>query len=380
MSDLTIRHANAALAASCGAAAKRFFRAVRQPERAQAQRLLSILRRNADCLYGRAHRLHKVRSVQDFQAALPVVTYDDLRPWIERALAGEPNVLTSEEVLLAELTGGSTSAAKHIPYTSGLMREFQAALAPWLWNLYSTHPSLLRCTAYWQVMPLGRTSERTRGGIPVGLGAESVYFTVAQRRALARILCVPSEVGLIPDLDAALYTTLFLLLRDEYLGLISVWNPMLLMILLGRARDWREELVRDLRDGELRSPHLPAGLRRNYRPAPQRALHVDQCLRRKNPNPEELWPRLSLVSCWGDAGAAHEFQLLERRFPNLTLQKKGLLATEGVVTIPVASAGNVAAVTSHFLEFLDSAGTPRLVHELERNGEYTVALTRKSVV
>ena len=59
----------------------------------------------------------------------------------------------------------------------------------------------------------------------------------------------------------------------------------------------------------------------------------------------------------------------------MAFQKKGLLATEGVITIPRANAGNVAAVLSHFLEFLDDQGRPHLVHEVEPGAEYSVAIT-----
>ena len=56
---------------------------------------------------------------------LPIVTYDDIEPFIERVCAGESNVLTSEPVLMVEKTSGSTAAAKYIPYTRSLRRQFQ---------------------------------------------------------------------------------------------------------------------------------------------------------------------------------------------------------------------------------------------------------------
>ena len=56
---------------------------------------------------------------------------------------------------------------------------------------------------------------------------------------------------------------------------------------------------------------------------------------------------------------------------------KGLLATEGVVSVPVRGS-NVLAVSSHVLEFIDEAAPdarPRLVHEIEIGGRYEVLLT-----
>jgi hypothetical protein len=68
---------------------------------------------------------------------------------------------------------------------------------------------------------------------------------------------------------------------------------------------------------------------------------------------------------------------LNQRFPNVCVQGKGLLATEGVVSVPIEEYGApVAAVTSHFLEFLDEqSGECRLVAELEEGREYSVVVT-----
>lgn len=375
MPDLSVLRASASLWSSFAPGGTLFSRALKQPAVAQRERLFSILRRNANCVYGRAHSLERVQSVGDFQASLPVVIYEDLRPWVERILGGEENVLASDPVLLVERTSGSTTAAKYIPYTAGLFAEFQAALAPWLWNLYTTYPGLLRGTAYWQVTPLARAPERTRGGIPIGLGAEASYFTPLQQRALARLLSVPAETAGVADIESSLYVTLFFLLRDRNLSLISVWNPSFFSILLKHAREWSGHLVRDIHDGEIRRVHLPPTIARKQLASPQRAREVESYLSEAHMKLTDLWPQLSVVSCWGDAEAAPEFQQLERKFPDVAFQKKGLLATEGVITIPRAGAANVAAILSHFLEFLDDQGRPHLVHEVEQGAEYSVVMT-----
>jgi len=375
MSDLSVLRANASLLLSFAPGSTRFSRALKQPDAAQRERLFSILRRNANCAYGRAHSLARAQSVEDFHAALPVVTYENLRPWVERILGGEENVLTSDPVLLVERTSGSTTAAKYIPYTAALFAEFQAALAPWLWNLYTTYPGLLRGTAYWQVTPLARAPERTRGGIPIGLGAEASYFTPLQQSALARLLSVPAEIAGVADIESSLYVTLFFLLRDRNLSMISVWNPSFFSILLKHAHEWSGHLMRDIHDGEIRRVHLPPTIARKQVASPQRAREVESCLSETHMKLTDLWPQLSVVSCWGDAEAAPEFQQLERKFPDVAFQRKGLLATEGVITIPRASAGNVAAILSHFLEFLDDQGGPHLVHQVEPGAEYSVVMT-----
>jgi GH3 auxin-responsive promoter len=92
---------------------------------------------------------------------------------------------------------------------------------------------------------------------------------------------------------------------------------------------------------------------------------------------QELWPNLRMISCWADASSRLAVPAIQESFPGSPIQGKGLLATEGVVSIPICSAqGSVAAVTSHFFEFLEKdSATPRLLHELELGREYSVLLT-----
>jgi hypothetical protein len=89
-----------------------------------------------------------------------------------------------------------------------------------------------------------------------------------------------------------------------------------------------------------------------------------------------IWPRLRLISCWADGPAAPYAEELRRRFPDVRLQPKGLLATEAFVSLPLAGhEGAALAVTAHFFEFLTDSGEPRLAHQLERGGIYEVVVT-----
>jgi hypothetical protein len=66
-----------------------------------------------------------------------------------------------------------------------------------------------------------------------------------------------------------------------------------------------------------------------------------------------------------------------RLFPQARLQGKGLIATEGFVSFPLAGRdGAVVAIRSHFFEFLPTDGGPtRLAHELELGCCYSLILT-----
>jgi hypothetical protein len=190
------------------------------------------------------------------------------------------------------------------------------------------------------------------------------------------MLAVPSSVRLVTDVEAFRYVTLLFLLRAGDLALVSVWHPSFLGLLLRALPRYWEALVRDLHDGLLRPPaavppEVQAALSRGIRPERRRALELEQL----GPgNPHRFWPNLRLVSCWGDGHAALYLRELKELLPGISIQPKGLLATEACVTIPF-SGQMPLAIRSHFFEFLEDTGSARLAHELEKGGVYSVAVT-----
>jgi hypothetical protein len=98
-------------------------------------------------------------------------------------------------------------------------------------------------------------------------------------------------------------------------------------------------------------------------------------LRRATPDEwPRWWPRLQVLSCWGEQAAEAGWRRLAERCTQVLVQPKGLLATEGVVTIPISD-HRPLALTSHFFEFIDTSGDVRLAHQLETGGRYEVVLT-----
>lgn len=307
-------------------------RARRDSRRVQERLLSSFLARNAGSEYGRRYGYARIRGVRDFQQSVPVVTYDDLEPWIGKIRDGRPNVLTTEPVVMMEKTSGSSGAAKYIPYTASLLREFQRAIGAWMHDLYASCPSLLGGSQYWAVSPAARDRELTPGGLAIGFDDDTEYLSPIVRRVARWVMAVPGDVGRSPDMGSCHRATLEHLMRCRDLRFMSVWNPSFLTLLMR---------------------HLPSGA-----------------------VPSELWPGLKRISCWTDGAAARFVPDLEALFPGVEIQGKGLLATEGVVSIPISGQpAPVAALTSHFLEFVEEGGRSRRVDELEVGGRYEVLLT-----
>jgi hypothetical protein len=355
----------------------RFRQALREPERAQRSLLRGTLRRNAATAFGRIHGFSRIRSAEEYRRRVPLALWEDVAPWIDHIISGEAGVLTRSPVRTLEPSSGSSAAAKLIPYTAELQREIRRAVAPWIVDLYARRPRLARGAAYWSITPLALEEQRPATAVRVGFEEDAEYLGGFWRRLAGATLAVPPAVRHVRDPETFRYVTLLFLLRRRDLSLISVWHPSFLTLLFEALPGFWERLLRDVERGTLTaSGPLPTAVQNaltaRLAPLPRRAAELAGL------TPDALtriWPRLGLISCWGDAHAALSLHGLSRVFPGVEIQPKGLLATEGFVTLPFAGRWPLA-IRSHFFEFLpEGGGDPRFAWELEDGGIYSVALT-----
>jgi hypothetical protein len=180
----------------------------------------------------------------------------------------------------------------------------------------------------------------------------------------------------VESIEAVRYITALSLLRRRDLRLIAVWHPSFLMQLLEATKSNWDALLDDIRKGGCDvAASIPSAVRNvamaHFPAEPRRARELSRC----GPSaPGKIWPNLKLISCWADCHAAFAAKRLADLFLSVHLQPKGLLATEGVVTIPFADVTPVA-VQSHFFEFIDAARNIRKLPELAVGADYDVVIT-----
>ncbi len=350
---------------------RRFERALRDPGAVQRRLLRDYLRANAETVFGRRHRFAEIDSVAAWRRRVPLASYDDLVPLVERVRGGEPGVLTREPVHCLLPSSGSTAARKLIPFTDRLAREFRRAIGPWCVDLFRRHPRLRDGRAYWSISPAIDGGAEQPWAVPVGFDEDTAYLGGHYRGLVERTLAVPGAVRLLADVECFRYATLAHLLKAADLTLISVWHPSFLTLLLEPLQRHWHALLADIEAGTLTLPGSVGWVGPSLQPDPARAAE----LRRLGPaDPAALWPRLEVISCWADGHAAGAASELAARFPKVALEPKGLVATEGFVTLPFRGARPMA-VASHFFELLDERSRPCLVDELRHGGEYSVVVT-----
>ncbi|HAV55182.1 MAG TPA: hypothetical protein DCX41_09695, partial [Aequorivita sp.] len=71
--------------------------------------------------FGKDHDFKNISSFEDFAAKVPIRDYEALKPYVERVVSGEENVLWPGKPLYFAKTSGTTSGAKYIPLTKESM-------------------------------------------------------------------------------------------------------------------------------------------------------------------------------------------------------------------------------------------------------------------
>ncbi len=342
----------------------------------------AIVRQNEATVFGKEHSFHGIRDLATYRKHVPIRTYQDFLTYIRQIQAGNTQVLTAEPVLLMHPTGGTTGT-KLIPYTAALKREFQRALAPWIVNMAASFPDILHGQTYWTITPPKKRIAEHAQEIATDFEEDSAYFGW-KGLLLGQLFAVPSWVTQMTRMENFRFLTLYFLLRADNLRWLSIWSPTFLLVLLEELDRHAERLLASLRDGwpDLPEPEtLPIPLKR--RPNKARVIALEQALRLPpSERYQAIWPRLSLVSLWKDGASAFPARQLQAFFPKVYFQGKGLLATEGVISIPlqgIVSNGETACVpafTSHLLEFVSERdGEARWLWELEEGRTYAVILT-----
>jgi len=335
-----------------------FENSLSDPRAAQEKRLLSLLKNNEHTAYGRKYDFATIDSFDSYNKRVPVTHWADMKPWASRASRSDEPVLTAEAPLFFERTSGSSAATKLIPYTRALLGEFQNAVIVWLARLYDECPNIGRGRSYWALSPAGATGAVSANGIAIGSASDARYLEGSSAMRLLPTVLNPRGVSDEPENWRI--ATLAEMIEADDLTMISVWSPTFLTALL--------QPLTGADDSAAIRERLWSRISPDRRNETQKAIDTGDF--------SALWPALEIVSCWMDGPSAAYAAALQSLFPRARLSQKGLLATEGVVSIPWGLSGRCPlAIESHVLEFVDDEERVHLADALVAGGRYRPLLT-----
>lgn len=102
-------------------ATKRVFKWANNPHKTQDKVLKKMIAKAQNTAFGKDHDFKNISSYDDFKTRVNVSDYEGLRPYVDRIVEGESDVLWPGKPLYFAKTSGTTSGAKYIPITKDSM-------------------------------------------------------------------------------------------------------------------------------------------------------------------------------------------------------------------------------------------------------------------
>ncbi|WP_274475004.1 GH3 auxin-responsive promoter family protein [Mangrovimonas aestuarii] len=105
--------------------AKRVYKSIKKwsknPVETQEKVFQELISTGAGTVFGKDHDFVSINSHYDFTKRVPVRDYEALRPYVDRVVAGEKDILWKGKPIYFAKTSGTTSGAKYIPITRDSM-------------------------------------------------------------------------------------------------------------------------------------------------------------------------------------------------------------------------------------------------------------------
>ena len=277
-----------------------FVTKTRQVDVVQEQFLLSLLRAYQNTEFGKQYRLKEVKNIEQFRNIVPILSYGNYESFMERITKGEPNILTPDPVIHLNRTSGSTGKQKLIPITKRsrqiLNRINQVATGFSLEAIQRRGNSMGKML----LTTSSKISGRTSSGIPYGTSTSGVLQL--NKFIYQQIFAQPSETLEVTDTLARDYVCLLFALQNPQLRIIGATFPVLALQLANCLEFYAEELIHDLKTGELASwlrlkPELRAKLESKFSATPKRATQLQEIFKREGKlTPALAWQNLAAIA------------------------------------------------------------------------------------
>lgn len=331
-----------------------FKQSLQNPIVAQKNAFNDIIKFYNQSEFSRVHG--PIKTIQEFQNKIPMATYDDLREKIELQQTQKKAYFSSELAIHYEFTSGSSGKPKPIAYTQALMNSFHKMFNIWVYDLLSNGALNLKYgIIYISISPLNDEFQ--------GHEDDSEYLGTFFKHLLNKFI-IGHELKKLKDKDAYLECLCYILLSNPKLEIISIWSPSLLIRLIDFVEKNKNEILDNLRKGEFRKSNIH--LKFSPLTLPQKASLKD------------FFPSLKLISCWADAQAKNDYQKIKQSFPACLIQKKGILATEAPMTLPlIGEEYSLPLLTEIFFEFINDKNEIKLINELNTGEIYSLLISTK---
>ncbi len=372
----------------------------KDPLKAQKSVLKKIIRRNKSCELGKKLNLKDIHSIEDYQRIVPLSTYADYEPYVDRMMNnGEKRLMFNGVNLRYASSSGSVGKPKMLP--KGVND---------LWKMQCIGFSVSVATAFHHMKKNGIRMCNQVGPLALNLSGHktpdgkmsngAAQIPLRMLKPILPFFCTSPLPLLFPDLNDK-YDTSYLHLRFclenkkvSYLGSIVV-------TLLTQMFDYLEEnwemLCDDIEKGVI-NPNIDCTdefrkkYEKKFKPNPERAAELRKEFEKgfEDPIAPRIWPNLQWAyGMMGSNLSVYVDKLRKNIGPNVPIHNMGYAAAEGFFATPTELDADDYVLTPYtvFFEFLplsedeekaDDSVKPLLINQLEVGKYYEVIVSNFS--
>jgi hypothetical protein len=333
---------------------------MKYPRKVQEKVVLRILKRNQNTEYGKKYDFKNIKSVKDYQSKVPVISYEDILPYIEKLKNNEQNQLTKDKVIYFATTSGTTKSVKLIPVTSERTKLYRRELSLWSFFMLRKYKKIMKGKTLYFAGPY--IEFYTSKGIPCG----SISGYLAHKTAwfIRKKLVVDPEIYNIMDFDKKTKKIAIAALQSDitHIGFASPIEAILFFDYITKNKD---ALLRALRKNK-------------------HAARADELKKLKEFTPANIWPNLFLINCIKSKTNQIYLENLRKKIGknDIIIRDPGIYSSEGRISLCLEenSLAGIIPANESFFEFLEqkngmSVGTPKTADKVKKGKEYLVIIT-----
>jgi GH3 auxin-responsive promoter len=306
------------------------------PKKNQNELLLQILKKNKSTRFGRDHHFETISSYEDYQEAVPVTQYEQLRHYIEKQEADKTPHLNLDQPVMYAQTSGSTGKPKYIPLLKHTITQYRKSQHIVACSIYYAIPGTYKGKILAIVSPATEGIMET--GAPYGAMSGLIYNSMPKLMRSRYVL--PAQIFEIKNYDEKYYQITLHAIAEKNITMIATANPSTLVKLEQVMNQNTNQLIDDI--SQIDS---------------QRADELKKIILDKGSlSFSDLWPNLKALVTWTGGSCGVQIPQLKKKLPSTTrIVEMGYLASEfrGGITIDPIENIQIPALHETFFEFVE---------------------------
>ena len=355
--------------------------------------LFELLKENQDTEYGRKYGFANIKSIEEYQARVPLTTYDDYEPYIRRMIDNnEKNLISSREVKHYAISSGSIGVPKHIPVSQAGLDQFSkygTSMCFGILDEYYRNTTGRSFKPGYCVNCIELKFHETKYGIPEGALSGNI---LKQVKDMTKYIAEPPWDVMCPaaSMDLKYLRARFALERRNIIFLDAAFMTALVDLVDYIKANWKM-LVDDIYHGTInKEVDIPKEWREKFEsilePNPRRGRELKkEFLKGMDGILPRIWPDLQFIASIGTGGFfTYAKKMRKYTGKNIPFNNVVYAASEGVFAT-ARHAGDTSYVLipdGGFYEFIPAKAEDDsqilTIDQLEEGEDYELILTNLS--